>query len=61
MDTKSELPLGLGMALAQNVSAMERFCSMSEQEKRAVIDHTRAIKSKQEMHNYVESLGSFEG
>lgn len=25
-----EIPMGLGMALAQNVSAMERFAAMSE-------------------------------
>ena len=31
-----EIPMGLGMALAQNVSAMERFAAMSEQEQQQI-------------------------
>ena len=64
MNTNPELPLGLGMALAQNVKAMESFCAMSQQQKAAVIARTHNIRSKQEMHAYVESLAapnSFQG
>lgn len=51
-----ELPLGFGMALAQNSAAMERFAMMSEDEKRSVISGTHQVKSKAEMHRYVEQL-----
>lgn len=51
-----ELPLGLGMALAQNETAMQRFESLSEPEKQAIIQRTHAVQSKQEMHALVSSL-----
>ncbi len=51
-----EMPLGLGMALAQNLEAMNRFANMSRAEQQAVIAHTHSIRSKEEMRAYVESL-----
>lgn len=55
----SELPLGMGMALAQNISAMERFASMSEAEKQAVIDGAHGVQSKAEMQAYLQrTLGA---
>lgn len=38
--TEIELPLGLGMALAQNEAAMKRFESLSEPEKQAFVQKT---------------------
>lgn len=51
-----ELPLGLGMALAQNEEAMKKFESLSETEKRAVIDKTHSVNSKKEMRALVNNL-----
>ena len=51
-----ELPLGLGMALAQHPEAMARFASLSEEEQQAIIDGAHAVRSKQEMQAYVENL-----
>ena len=51
-----DLPMGFGMALAQNVRAMEVFSSLSPDAQRRVVDGTHAIQSKQEMAAYVESL-----
>ena len=51
-----ELPLGLGMALAQHPEAMARFAGLSEEEQRAIIDGVHAVRSKQEMQAYVENL-----
>lgn len=51
-----ELPLGFGMALAQNEMAMQRFESLSEEEKQAVIQRTHRVTSKQEMRRLVDSL-----
>ena len=41
----SELPLGLGMALARNPAAMAAFTAMSPQERRAVIEGTHRVRS----------------
>lgn len=51
-----ELPLGFGMALAQNEEAMNRFEQMSDAEKQRFIAKTHNVKSKQEMHMLVNSL-----
>lgn len=50
------LPLGFGMALAQNEPAMKRFESMTEAEKRSVIQRTHQVNSKQEMRQLVSQL-----
>jgi hypothetical protein len=52
----SEIPMGLGMALAQNLPAMNRFASMSKAEQQAIIARTHSIGSKEEMQAYVQSL-----
>ena len=52
----TELPLGFGMALAQNESAMKQFESLSESEKQAIIEQTHKVQSKSEMHQLVQSL-----
>lgn len=53
-----ELPLGFGMALAQNEAAMKKFEALSESEKRAIIDKTHTVNSKKEMQALVNSLTS---
>ena len=50
------LPLGLGMALAQNEAAMKRFESMTEPEKQALIARCHQVKSKREMQQLVNRL-----
>ena len=51
-----EMPIGFSMALALNPDAMERFAMMNEEQKQQIIDGTHSIKSKQEMHEYVNKL-----
>lgn len=53
---KIELPLGFGMALAQNEAAMQRFEALAPQEKEAVIRQTHQVNSKREMHSLVKNL-----
>lgn len=55
MDQK-ELPLGLGMALAQNEAAMQRFGALSNEERRAVIEKAHTVSSRQEMEALVSGL-----
>lgn len=42
-----ELPLGFGMALAQNEAAMQAFEAMSESEKQAVLRRTHSVRINQ--------------
>lgn len=56
-----ELPLGFGMALAQNPEAMERFAALPESEKLEIINGTHSVSSKQEMQQYVERLCGYGG
>ena len=51
-----ELPLGFGMALAQNESAMKKFESMTDAEKQSVLQQTHSVKSKREMQQLVNDL-----
>ena len=53
-----DLPLGFGMALAQRSEAMQRFCALTDEEQRMVIDHTHQILSKQEMQAFVDHLAN---
>ena len=53
---KLELPLGFGMAHAQNEAAMQRFEAMTTAEKEAVIRRTRDVTSRREMQALVNSL-----
>ena len=50
------LPLGFGMALAQNEAAMKRFEALSEAEKQALIERTHTVSSKSEMRRLVDGL-----
>lgn len=49
----NDLPLGIGMALAQDTGAMEMFAALSEAEKQSVIDGARTLGSKAEMRAYL--------
>ena len=55
---RNMLPLGFGMAQAQNEAAMKRFESMTEPEKQALIARCRQVKSKREMQQLVNRLTS---
>lgn len=50
------LPVGLGMALAQNVDSMNYFSSLSPDEQQEIINHTHTIQSKREMEEYVDEI-----
>ncbi len=55
-DKEFDLPLGLGMALAQNVKAMERFTTLSDAEKLKIINEAHSVNSKNEMQSFVSKL-----
>ncbi len=51
-----EMPLGLGMALVQNSSALDRFSRLTESEKHDLINSVHGITSKEEMRSFVEAF-----
>ena len=51
-----EMPLGFGMALAQNVNAMDYFASLPEQKQQEIIARTHGVQSKQEMRKLVRDM-----
>ena len=53
---KTEMPVGLGMALAMNPEAMQKFASLSEAKKQEIINGTHNVSSKSEMKQYVENI-----
>lgn len=56
MSLDAELPLGLGLAMAQRPEAMERFAALPEAERQAVVDQARGARTKQEMRACVDRL-----
>ena len=52
----NQLPIGLGLSLAMNQKAMDRFSGMTEAEKERTIAKSIGVKSKREMDRIVSSL-----
>ena len=50
------IPMGFGMALAQNTSALNYFSNLSEEERLKILDKAKTIRSKREMRSYVNGL-----
>lgn len=51
-----EIPVGLGMALAQKPEAMEKFAAFSETKKKEIIAGISSVSSKEEMRQYVDRM-----
>ena len=55
-EEQPEIPLGLGMALASNPYSMTSFAQMTNEQKRAIIERTNGIESKEEMQAFVSTF-----
>lgn len=53
---QGDIPLGIGMALAQNMQAMYAFTALDESTREAFIHNAQAIQTKEEMQAYVNHL-----
>lgn len=58
--SSDELPLGFGMALAQNEQALENFAGMDEREKQRVLYDARHVRNKLEMKNLINRIGEIQ-
>ena len=54
--TNSDIPLGLGMALAQNTEALKAFGAMTVPQQQDFIENAHNIRSSAEMRAYVKTL-----
>ena len=50
------IPLGLGMAIAQNSRALDQYALLSDGQKSAVLEGARNVTSKQEMQAFVSGI-----
>lgn len=55
---KGDIPLGFGMALAQDMGAMQYFASLDRERQDKIIAKTKTITSKSEMKSFVNSLNN---
>lgn len=53
-----KVPVGFGMALAQNTAAMNRYAHLSEEQKQEILNKAHNVRSEREMHNLVASLAN---
>ena len=51
-----DLPMGLGMALAENLPALDAFAALTKEQQDRVIAGTHAIRSRAEMQAYAQRL-----
>ena len=51
-----QLPVGLGMALAQRPEAMKKFADMTEMEQKIIINKAHVVNSEQEMEALMEQV-----
>ncbi len=52
-----DVPIGLKMALAENPPALNYFVSLSDEEKRQIIEQTHKIHSRSEMQAFAGNFG----
>lgn len=53
-----KVPIGFGMALAQNTAAMNRYAHLSEIQKQEILNKAHSVRSEREMHLLVAKLAN---
>ena len=53
-----KVPIGFGMALAQNQAAMLHYSQLSEQEKQRILSQAHNVRSEKEMYTLVANLAN---
>lgn len=54
----AEVPIGFGMALAQNETAVNAYAMMTKEQKNAVLSKAHNVRSEQEMQQLVQSIAA---
>lgn len=53
-----KVPIGFGMALAQNTAAMNRYAHLTADQKQDILNKAHNIRSEKEMYSLVASLAN---
>ena len=51
-----KVPLGFGMVLAMNPTALNAYSAMTEEQKQSILNRAHNARSEREMHSLVASL-----
>ena len=52
------VPIGFGLALSANTSAMNRYAHLSEAQKQDILNRAHNVRSEKEMYSLVASLAN---
>ncbi len=52
----SNVPIGFGMELVQNETAMERYAALDESERQALLEQASSITTREEMRQFIDRL-----
>ena len=50
------MPIGFGMALAMDYTAMEAYAALTEEQKQKVLDRARNARSEEEMRQIIAGV-----
>ncbi|MBQ9761571.1 MAG: hypothetical protein IJV82_00655 [Oscillospiraceae bacterium] len=53
-----KVPIGFGMALAQNEAAMHRYAAMPEEKKQEILNKAHNVRSEREMYSLVAGIAN---
>ncbi len=53
-----KIPIGFGLALAQNTAAMNRYAHLNVQQKQDILNKAHNVRNEKEMYSLVASLAN---
>ena len=53
-----KVPIGFGMALAMNPTALNAYSAMTEEQKQQILNMAHNARSEKEMHDIVNSMSA---
>ena len=53
-----KVPIGFGMALAQNTAAMNRYAHLTEEQKQDILNKAHNVRSEKQMYALVADLAN---
>lgn len=53
-----KVPIGFGMALAQNTAAMNRYAHLTADQKQDILNKAHNVRSEKDMYSLVASLAN---
>lgn len=53
-----KVPIGFGMALAMNPTALNAYSAMTEEQKQAILNKAHNARSEKEMHQIVAGIAN---